>query len=712
MWAIGLTALNANVHRGVLVIPVVVGAYAVAGFVEARLHRETHGSERWAKNVAIAAGCGLACLATPFTTALFSTSQSLMGEHTAMLTEWAPVSLELMWALTPSSILLIGLVGVAALVLVLRVRPLPVWDLLLCAMALTLGLASMRHLPYLALLGIGPVALAIATWTGWTQRIGGLIAIAVSAGVLASAVSKPLAPPSLGLAPAHYPERGVGFVKELEAPLRIEGPMLNEFGYGGYLIFHLWPEYPVYIDGRTDLVYPPEHVQAYGEALSDPKAFAREAERYDVQWVFLDNAPHAGARAFPRRRSALGARPRQSPGADLRPRRRPQCRSREGQGLPRAVGPRPGRQPRPRRPGGLRQGRHRRAAADDGRGSGQPLRRGRARTTQRTTRNPAGLKKNEKAPVGWHESGHLVRMGDALEPPRDAEELVRAAWPAMLRYLRHAGLGDAAPDVAQEVFACAVVRFSACPKNELWRRWLFRIATYKLKEHRRAESRQRRKRDALAAESREPRPRVVDDSMLFESMLDALTDLEREAVVLRYAVGMSSPEIADALGVPVHRVRGRLLEARRRLRRLFETGGTQCSMDELELTRRLSALPGGSGSRGGARRDSPTGGKRRRSGAAAARSVRRAGSALTGCRGAGAASHGAGLGPVSGASERVAVVDDGREHRCRGDDRGRCGGLSLGARPFADRSGASAAERGRDTAPEASARRPDEGADS
>ena len=161
-------------------------------------------------------------------------------------------------------------------------------------------------------------------------------------------------------------------------------------------------------------------------------------------------------------------------------------------------------------------------------------------------------------------------MGDALEPPRDADELVRVAWPAMLRYLRHAGLGDAAPDVAQEVFACAVVRFSACPNNELWRRWLFRIATYKLKEHRRAESRQRRKRDALAAESRDKRPRVVDDSMLFESMLEALTDLEREAVVLRYAVGMSSPEIADALGVPVHRVRGRLLEARRRLRRLFE----------------------------------------------------------------------------------------------------------------------------------------------
>jgi hypothetical protein len=31
------------------------------------------------------------------------------------------------------------------------------------------------------------------------------------------------------------------------------GPMFNSYNWGGYLIFKLWPEYPVYIDGRTDL---------------------------------------------------------------------------------------------------------------------------------------------------------------------------------------------------------------------------------------------------------------------------------------------------------------------------------------------------------------------------------------------------------------------------------------------------------------------------
>ena len=31
------------------------------------------------------------------------------------------------------------------------------------------------------------------------------------------------------------------------------GPLFNSYNWGGYLIFKLWPTYPVYIDGRTDL---------------------------------------------------------------------------------------------------------------------------------------------------------------------------------------------------------------------------------------------------------------------------------------------------------------------------------------------------------------------------------------------------------------------------------------------------------------------------
>jgi len=45
------------------------------------------------------------------------------------------------------------------------------------------------------------------------------------------------------------PYQAVEFMKNEQPP----GPMFNSYNWGGYLIFKLWPDYAVYIDGRTDL---------------------------------------------------------------------------------------------------------------------------------------------------------------------------------------------------------------------------------------------------------------------------------------------------------------------------------------------------------------------------------------------------------------------------------------------------------------------------
>lgn len=295
-WVIALTCLNANLHRGVLVLPVILTVYAGVCAAEAATHRESHASARWKRNASIAVAATLAAMATPFTTALLSSSQTLMSEHTSALSEWAPVSWQLAWALSPSSLVLAA-AAVLACAALLRVRPLPLWDLALVVLALTLGLSSMRHLPYLALLGIGPVARAVAHWIGWIRRVGGLLAIAFASALLALALEKPLARPSLGLAPAHFPERGVAFVQGLPDEIRLRGNMFNEFGYGGYLIFHLSPEYRVFVDGRTDLIYSHEHVEAAVDALTDSATFERLVEQHEVEWAILDNAPHARPRA-------------------------------------------------------------------------------------------------------------------------------------------------------------------------------------------------------------------------------------------------------------------------------------------------------------------------------------------------------------------------------------------------------------------------------
>jgi hypothetical protein len=51
---------------------------------------------------------------------------------------------------------------------------------------------------------------------------------------------------------------------------RPAGAMFNSYNWGGYLLWRLWPDYPVYVDGRAD-VYGDEFLRAYLKiALAEP----------------------------------------------------------------------------------------------------------------------------------------------------------------------------------------------------------------------------------------------------------------------------------------------------------------------------------------------------------------------------------------------------------------------------------------------------------
>jgi hypothetical protein len=132
------------------------------------------------------------------------------------------------------------------------------------------------------------------------RRASALVLVAISLAVPIAALSlqlaRPLAAPRLGLAPGHFPERGLAFICDLPEPLALRGRVFNEFAYGGLVIFSLWPSQQVYIDGRTDLVYPPAAVRTYLAAMNDAAAFEREAAKYGIEWVFLDNAPQKKSR--------------------------------------------------------------------------------------------------------------------------------------------------------------------------------------------------------------------------------------------------------------------------------------------------------------------------------------------------------------------------------------------------------------------------------
>jgi hypothetical protein len=126
------------------------------------------------------------------------------------------------------------------------------------------ALRSARHIPIFALLA-API-LARHVWDimetrGWHNRLLRVEAPAAGFALIFNLVFV-LAPLSLGLVrishfvrnqPAYeaknYPQAAVNFLTAQQLP----GPIYNRYGWGGYLIRRLHPNYQVYIDGRADV---------------------------------------------------------------------------------------------------------------------------------------------------------------------------------------------------------------------------------------------------------------------------------------------------------------------------------------------------------------------------------------------------------------------------------------------------------------------------
>ncbi len=167
------------------------------------------------------------------------------------------------------------------------------------------ALRSVRHIPIFALFAAPVLAKhlwAIAKERNWDR-------------LLTSAETRPnavklfinivllLAPLALGVVRVwHFathqrdftmirnPVAAVEFLKSKHLP----GPIYNRYGWGGYLIYQLYPEYRVYIDGRADVygdAFFAEAMRTY-DGASD---WSSTLDRYGIKSVLISpDAPLAG----------------------------------------------------------------------------------------------------------------------------------------------------------------------------------------------------------------------------------------------------------------------------------------------------------------------------------------------------------------------------------------------------------------------------------
>ena len=111
-----------------------------------------------------------------------------------------------------------------------------------------------------------------------------LLSLALLAALLKAADASLPATNEKALA-AYLPLQAAAFVAQAQPP----GPMFNSYNWGGYLTWRLYPAYPVFVDGRTDL-YDDPLLTEYLDVAQGRADYASVLGRYAVNLVFVEQS--------------------------------------------------------------------------------------------------------------------------------------------------------------------------------------------------------------------------------------------------------------------------------------------------------------------------------------------------------------------------------------------------------------------------------------
>jgi hypothetical protein len=84
--------------------------------------------------------------------------------------------------------------------------------------------------------------------------------------------------------PNRFPVRAVDWLEVNPQ----EGNMFNNFIWGGYLLYRMWPQQTVFIDGQTDF-YGEALTREYIQVTTLAAGWESVLEKYDVSWVIIQS---------------------------------------------------------------------------------------------------------------------------------------------------------------------------------------------------------------------------------------------------------------------------------------------------------------------------------------------------------------------------------------------------------------------------------------
>ena len=192
---------------------------------------------------------------------------------------------------------------------------------------------------------------------------------------------------------------------------------------------------------------------------------------------------------------------------------------------------------------------------------------------------PPSVKKTGASDTGGQAdaSAEAKRIQAILAGQRDAaESLLTELLPRVRNLVRYLRRGDMdVDDITQEALVAILRGLPTWRGEGSFKSWADRVVarvTFAHLKKTRAPQQQVGGEDdelgTVASEDAGPDDHVFRRDMV--RLLDALSDEQRQALVLHYVMGMSVPEMTEELGIPFETVRSRLRLGRNNLRALYE----------------------------------------------------------------------------------------------------------------------------------------------
>ncbi len=301
LWVVPLLfILWVNLHGGYIAGFMVLGAYLAgelinnglvrAGWASRSAHAEFIDWRRWRKLLIITLISGAALLINPYTIdALLLPFKTVnIGALQNFIEEWAAPDFHLLYQQPMLWMLLL-----TACVIGWSGRGLDMTQAILLTVFAYISFLARRNIGLFALI-CAPILMqhlsALWTRSPWGHRSLArgypVLNVIILGGVMAAALIKIVYPilPTVQAKAEHdlLPVAAADWIVQHQPT----GNMFNSYNWGGYLLWRLWPEYPVFVDGRTDVYN--TFLNEYTQVAFVQSGFESVLDQHQVGFIVIE----------------------------------------------------------------------------------------------------------------------------------------------------------------------------------------------------------------------------------------------------------------------------------------------------------------------------------------------------------------------------------------------------------------------------------------